>query len=164
MNHLISLLGIFAFVGIAYGLSVNRRAIRWVPVVWGIALQLIFGLLILRTTPGFVVFKFLGDVVSQFLSYSDAGAKFVFGDNFEEHYIAFKVLPTIIFFSSFITILYHYGILQRIVQVVAIVMMKTMKTSGSESLSAAANIFVGQSNNHQCNHKQRTLAPSPARA
>ncbi|MGB3760094.1 MAG: NupC/NupG family nucleoside CNT transporter [Rivularia sp. (in: cyanobacteria)] len=145
MMRIISLLGIFAFVGISYGLSVNRRAIRWVPVVWGIALQLIFGILILRTTPGFVVFKFLGDVVSQFLNYSDAGAKFVFGDNFEEHYIAFKVLPTIIFFSSFITILYHYGILQRIVQIVAGVMMKTMKTSGSESLSAAANIFVGQS-------------------
>ncbi|MEM7712786.1 MAG: NupC/NupG family nucleoside CNT transporter [Cyanobacteria bacterium P01_A01_bin.68] len=144
MNRLISILGIFVFVGISYTLSVNRRAIRWVPVVWGIALQLIFGILILKTKPGFVVFKFLGDVVNQFLNYSDTGAKFVFGDSFEQHYIAFKVLPTIVFFSSFITILYHYGILQRIVQVIATVMMKTMKTSGSESLSAAANIFVGQ--------------------
>ena len=144
MNRLISILGIFVFVGISYALSVNRRAIRWVPVVWGIALQLIFGVLILKTQPGFAVFKFLGDVVNQFLNYSDAGAKFVFGDSFEQHYIAFKVLPTIVFFSSFITILYHYGILQRIVQVIATVMIKTMKTSGSESLSAAANIFVGQ--------------------
>ncbi len=144
MERLISLLGIFVFVGICYFLSVNRRAIRWVTVVWGIALQLIFGVLILKTKPGFAVFKILGDIVSQFLNYSDTGAKFVFGDNFEEHYIAFKVLPTIIFFSSFITILYHYGILQRIVKVVATVMIKTMKTSGSESLSAAANIFVGQ--------------------
>ena len=144
MNRLISILGIFVFVGISYALSVNRRAIRWVPVVWGIALQLIFGVLILKTQPGFAVFKFLGDVVNQFLNYSDTGAKFVFGDSFEQHYIAFKVLPTIVFFSSFITILYHYGILQRIVQVIATVMMKTMKTSGSESLSAAANIFVGQ--------------------
>ena len=144
MERLISLLGIFVFVGISYSLSVNRRAIRWSPVLWGIGLQLIFGVLILKTQPGFVVFKFLGDVVNQFLNYSDVGAKFVFGDSFEEHYIAFKVLPTIIFFSSFITILYHYGILQRIVQIVAVVMMKTMKTSGSESLNAAANIFVGQ--------------------
>ncbi|MGD1909515.1 MAG: NupC/NupG family nucleoside CNT transporter [Rivularia sp. (in: cyanobacteria)] len=144
MNRLISILGIFVFVGISYALSVNRRAIRWVPVVWGIALQLIFGVLILKTQPGFAVFKFLGDVVNQFLNYSDTGAKFVFGDSVEQHYIAFKVLPTIVFFSSFITILYHYGILQRIVQVIATVMMKTMKTSGSESLSAAANIFVGQ--------------------
>ena len=144
MERLISVLGLFVFVGISYALSVNRRAIRWSPVLWGIALQLIFGVLILKTTPGFAVFKFLGDVVNRFLDFSDAGAKFVFGDNFEEHFIAFKVLPTIIFFSSFITILYHYGILQRIVRVVAVVMMKTMKTSGSESLSAAANIFVGQ--------------------
>ena len=144
MNRLISLIGIFAFVGISYTLSVNRRGIRWVPVLWGIGLQLILGVLILKTKPGFAVFKFLGDIVNQFLKYSDAGSKFVFGDNFEEHYIAFKVLPIIIFFSCFITILYHYGILQRIVQIVAGVMMKTMKTSGSESLSAAANIFVGQ--------------------
>lgn len=144
MERLVSVVGLFVFVGISYALSVNRRAIRWSPVLWGIALQLIFALLILKTAPGFAVFKFLGDVVSRFLDFSDAGAKFVFGDNFEEHFIAFKVLPTIIFFSSFITILYHYGILQRIVQVAAVVMMKTMKTSGSESLSAAANIFVGQ--------------------
>ncbi len=112
--------------------------------LWGIALQLIFALLILKTTAGFAVFKFLGDVVSQFLNFSDAGAKFVFGDNFEEHFVAFKVLPTIIFFSSFITVLYHYGILQQVVKGVAWLMMKTMGTSGAESLSCAANIFVGQ--------------------
>ncbi len=144
MERLISLLGLWVFVALSYGFSVKRSAVRWQPVLWGIALQLIFGLLILKTSLGFAAFKFLGDVVSQFLNFSDAGAKFVFGDNFEEHFLAFKVLPTIIFFSSFITVLYHYGILQRIVQVVAVVMMKTMKTSGSESLSAAANIFVGQ--------------------
>ncbi|CDN15814.1 MAG: NupC/NupG family nucleoside CNT transporter [Richelia sp.] len=144
VERLISLLGLFVFVGLSYALSVNRRAVRWQPVLWGIALQLIFGLLILKTKPGLIVFQFLGHLVSKFLNFSDAGAKFVFGDNFEEHFIAFKVLPTIIFFSSFITVLYHYGILQRLVQLVAVVMMKTMKTSGSESLSAAANIFVGQ--------------------
>jgi len=144
LERVISLLGIFVFVGLSYALSINRRAIRWQPVFWGIGLQLVLGILILRTTPGLMVFQFLGDVVSKFLNYSDAGAKFVFGDNFEEHFLAFKVLPTIIFFSAFITVLYHYGILQRIVQIVAVVMMRTMKTSGSESLSAAANIFVGQ--------------------
>jgi concentrative nucleoside transporter, CNT family len=100
--------------------------------------------LILKTAPGLAVFKFLGYLVTQFLNFSDAGAKFVFGDNFASHLIAFKVLPTIIFFSSFITLLYHYGILQRVVQVVAWGMMKTMKTSGAETLSCAANIFVGQ--------------------
>ena len=144
MERLISALGLVVFVGLAYAFSVNRRAVRWQPVLWGIALQLIFALLILRTAPGFVVFSFLGDVVGQFLNFSDAGASFVFGEKFEENFFAFKVLPTIIFFSSFISLLYHYGILQRVVQGVAWVMLKTLKTSGSESLSAAANIFVGQ--------------------
>lgn len=144
MERAISALGLVVFVGISYAFSINRRAIRWRLVLWGIALQLIFALLILKTTAGFAVFKFLGDVVSQFLNFSDAGAKFVFGDNFEEHFVAFKVLPTIIFFSSFITVLYHYGILQRVVKGVAWLMMKTMGTSGAESLSCAANIFVGQ--------------------
>jgi CNT family concentrative nucleoside transporter len=112
--------------------------------LWGIALQLIFAILILKTAPGLAVFKFLGDMVTQFLNFSDAGAKFIFGDNFAEHFIAFKVLPTIIFVSSFITILYYYGILQRVVQAVAWLMIKTMKTSGAETLSCAANIFIGQ--------------------
>jgi len=144
MERLISVFGLAVFVGLSYAFSVDRRAVKWSPVLWGIALQLIFAILILKTAPGLAVFKFLGDVVTQFLNFSDAGAKFIFGDNFAEHFLAFKVLPTIIFVSSFITILYHYGILQRVVQAVAWLMIKTMKTSGAETLSCAANIFVGQ--------------------
>lgn len=144
MERLISVFGLAVFVGLSYAFSVDRRAVKWPPVLWGIALQLIFAILILKTAPGLAVFKFLGDMVTQFLNFSDAGAKFIFGDNFAEHFIAFKVLPTIIFFSSFITILYHYGILQRVVQAVAWLMIKTMKTSGAETLSCAGNIFIGQ--------------------
>ncbi|MEG3930245.1 MULTISPECIES: NupC/NupG family nucleoside CNT transporter [unclassified Microcoleus] len=144
MERLISVFGLAVFVGLSYVFSVDRRAVKWPPVLWGIALQLIFAILILKTAPGLAVFKFLGDMVTQFLNFSDAGAKFIFGDNFAEHFIAFKVLPTIIFFSSFITLLYHYGILQRVVQAVAWLMIKTMKTSGAETLSCAANIFIGQ--------------------
>ena len=144
MERLISVFGLAVFVGLSYAFSVDRRAVKWQPVLWGIALQLIFAILILKTAPGLAVFKFLGDMVTQFLNFSDAGAKFIFGDNFAEHFIAFKVLPTIIFFSSFITLLYHYGILQRVVQAVAWLMIKTMKTSGAETLSCAANIFIGQ--------------------
>ncbi|MEG5015125.1 MULTISPECIES: NupC/NupG family nucleoside CNT transporter [unclassified Microcoleus] len=144
MERLISVFGLAVFVGLSYVFSVDRRAVKWPPVLWGIALQLIFAILILKTAPGLAVFKFLGDLVTQFLNFSDAGAKFIFGDNFAEHFIAFKVLPTIIFFSSFITILYHYGILQRVVQAVAWLMIKTMKTSGAETLSCAGNIFIGQ--------------------
>ena len=144
MERLISALGLVVFVGLAYALSVNRSAVRWSTVLWAIALQLIFAVFILKTTPGYALFSFLGDVVNKFLDFSDAGAKFVFGDKFQENFFAFKVLPTIIFFSSFITLLYHYGILQQVVKGVAWVMMKTLKTSGAESLSCAANIFVGQ--------------------
>ena len=144
MERVISLLGLITFVGIAYALSVNRQAIRWRTVLWGIGLQLFFALFILRTAPGLVLFKFLGDRVNNFLNFADVGSAFVFGENFQEHFFAFKILPTIIFFSACITLLYHYGILQRVVQGVAWVMMRTMKTSGAESLSSAANIFVGQ--------------------
>jgi concentrative nucleoside transporter, CNT family len=144
MERLVSLLGLLAFIAIAYGLSVNRSAIRWKPVLWGIALQIIFALLILRTTIGLSVFQFLGDVVTRFLDFSDAGASFVFGENFKDFFFAFKVLPTIIFFSAFISLLYHYNLLQRLVKVLAGVMVRFMGTSGSESLSCAANIFVGQ--------------------
>ena len=144
MERLVALLGLACFVGIAYLTSVNRSAIRWRPVLWGFALQIIFALLILRTAVGFSVFSWLGDRVSDFLNYSDAGAAFVFGENFQDFFFAFKVLPTIIFFSAFISLLYHYGVLQKAVGAIAWVMRRTMKTSGSETLSAAGNIFVGQ--------------------
>lgn len=145
MERLIALLGLGVFIAAAYGMSTNRQAIRWQPILWGIALQLVFALFIIRTPIGLVIFQFLGDVVTQFLNFSDAGASFVFGENFQDFFFAFKVLPTIIFFSAFINLLYFFGILQRVVQSFAWVMQRTMKTSGSESLSAAGNIFVGQS-------------------
>lgn len=144
MERLISLLGLIVFTGIAYAISVDRSAVRWKPVLWGMALQFLFAVLILRTSIGFSVFQFLGDRVTQFLNFSDEGAKFIFGDNFQDFYFAFKVLPTIIFFSAFISLLYHYGILQQVVRGIAWLMMRTLGTSGSESLSAAGNIFVGQ--------------------
>ena len=140
----ISLLGLLVFIGISYLASNNRKSIPWNTVLWGIALQLILGVLILKTTTGLAVFQFLGSLIQQFLNFSDQGAKLVFGDGFEEHFIAFKILPTIIFFSAFISLLYHYQILPRIVAIMGWVMMKTMKTSGAESLCCAANIFVGQ--------------------
>ena len=142
--RLISLLGLFVFIGIGYLSSNNRRLIPWNTVLWGIALQLILGVLLLKTAIGLRAFQFLGLVAEQLLNFSDAGAKLLFGDGFEEHFIAFKVLPTLIFFSAFISLLYHYNVLPRIVSILGWVMMKTMKTSGAESLSCAANIFVGQ--------------------
>ncbi|MFN6463980.1 MAG: NupC/NupG family nucleoside CNT transporter [Nostoc sp. DedVER02] len=143
MERAISALGILVFIGISYAFSVNRQAVRWRIVAWGLGLEFALALVILRTPWGLNVFKFLGDFVSNFLAFSDVGAKFVFGENFKDHFFAFQVLPTIIFFSAFISVLYYYGILQRVVNVMAWVMIKTLKTSGSESLSCAGNIFLG---------------------
>ena len=173
MEKLISLIGIPIQIGICYALSTNRKKIDWKLVGWGITLQLIFAVLILKTPQGEALFGWLNDAVVRMLSFSTDGARFIFGEmvNFvvpvnvgdasaapelaqnistlkltatTGAYFAFNVLPTIIFFSSFMAILYHLGIMQRLVYYVAMVMQKTMKTSGAESLSAAANIFVGQ--------------------
>ena len=144
MERAISLLGLVVFLGLGYAFSSNRAAIRWSTVLWGIGLQLILAIFILKTAIGLALFQFLGNFVIKFLDFSDTGAQFVFGENFKEHFFAFKILPTIIFFSSFISILYHYGILPRLVQTVSWIMMHTMKTSGAESFSCASNIFVGQ--------------------
>lgn len=145
MERLIAVLGLGVFVGLAYLFSANRKAILWRPVLWGLSLQLFFALMILKTPFGFAVFEWLGNIVSGFLDYSDAGASFVFGENFTDFFFAFKVLPTIIFFSSFIGVCYHYGLLQKLIKWLALAMVKTMRTSGSETMTAAANIFVGQS-------------------
>jgi len=144
IERIASFAGLFAMIGIAWALSVDRRAIRWRTVVVGTALQVVFALVILRTEVGRQVFDWIGTVITRFLDFTDAGASFVFGEKFKEFYFAFKVLPTIIFFSSFITILYYLGILQWIVRKFAMIMVRFMGTSGTESLSASANIFVGQ--------------------
>ncbi|MGK7886417.1 MAG: NupC/NupG family nucleoside CNT transporter [Crocosphaera sp.] len=143
MERLISLLGIIVFLGFAYLVSYNRLAIRWNTVAWGLGLQFILGIFILKTAFGLAIFEWLGNTVRTFLDYSDVGAKFVFGETFQDHFIAFKVLPTIIFFASFIAILYHYKILPRIISTISWIMIRTMKTSGAETLSCASNIFVG---------------------
>ncbi len=144
MEQIVSVLGLFSMLAIAWLLSVDRKAIKWRPVIGGTLLQVVFALLILRTEWGRLAFDSIGAVITRFLDFTDTGASFVFGEKFKEFYFAFKVLPTIIFFSSFITILYYFGVLQWIVKIFAKVMIRAMGTSGSESLSASANIFVGQ--------------------
>ncbi len=137
-------LGLVLFMGLAWALSLERKHIPWRTVLTGIALQFTFALVILKTPGGKAFFLAASDAVKHFLDYTDAGARFIFGAGFEEHYFAFKVLSTIIFFSSFISVMYYLGVLQRLVGLFARVMQRLMGTSGAESLSAAANIFVGQ--------------------
>ncbi|MCD6311343.1 MAG: hypothetical protein J7M11_02680 [Elusimicrobia bacterium] len=152
--RLLSFFGIFVLIMISYAMSVDRKHISWRPVLWGIALQLIFGLIVLSDTVGYFFFTLVDSSVNILLSFSEEGAAFVFGKLAygpgdvrglnEGMFFFFSVLPTIIFFSSLMTILYHLGVMQFIVEKISHVMRKTMKTSGSETLSAAANIFVGQ--------------------
>nr|WP_283753841.1 NupC/NupG family nucleoside CNT transporter [Roseofilum acuticapitatum] len=146
MERIISLLGLGFFVAFAYGISVNRAAVRWRVVAMGLGLQFVLAVLILKVPFGLALFRFLGDRIQTFLEFSDVGSEFVFSSqlvNNEVYIFAFRVLPTVIFFSAFISVLYYYGILPRMVQAIARLMQYTLKTSGSETLTAAANIFVG---------------------
>lgn len=132
-------------------LSENRRQFPWRTVLWGIGLQFFLALFVLKFPLGVRALEWFANLVTQFLSLSKYGAEFLFGNLVKPEYIqsfgfqfAFLVLPTVIFFSSFMAVLYHFKLMQPIIEVVARIMMKTMKTSGAETLSSAANIFIGQ--------------------
>ena len=152
MQRLIGFLGIAAILGIAYLMSNNRKAINYRIVYWGLGLQITFAIFILATPIGKPVFMFLDKAINKLLSFSDEGAEFLFGalaispgqENSLGFFFAFQILPTIIFFSAFMAILYHIGLMQFVVKHIARAMQKTMGTSGSETLSASGNIFVGQ--------------------
>jgi len=144
MERLISFAGLFVMIGIAYGLSTDKKSVKWKLVGTGVGLQLLFGVLILKTGPGRSVFDFARRVFANIMSYSDDGARFMFGDKFQDHFFAFSVLPTIIFVSSIMAVLFHLGIIQKVVKGMAWVMVRIMDVSGSESLAASANVFVGQ--------------------
>ena len=160
MDILRGVLGTIVLVGIGYLLSVNRKNIDWMLVIKGLALQLILGLAILQVPFIYAVFDSIAEFFIKILEFTEAGANFVLGawpdylivenaanDNtpFVIGYVfAFKVLPTIVFFAAFSSLLYYLGVLQKIVYVLAWVMSKFMHMSGAESLAAAANVFIGQ--------------------
>ena len=144
MERLVSLVGLFAMVGLAWLLSDHKRRFRLRLVLGGVGLQLVFALLILKTGPGRAVFEQIGQGFSVLLGYVDAGSEFVFGPRFREFYFAFKVLPTIVFFSSLMAVMYYLRVMQLIVVAFGRLMQKTLGTTGPESLAAAANVFLGQ--------------------
>lgn len=144
-SNLISLSGMVFFILFFYIFSYNPARVNWRPVFWGLILQFYFALAILRWDPGYRAFRWLGDRVSEFLAYTDEGSKFVFGDVYQEHFFAFKVLTVIVFFSSFISVLYYLGVMQFLIRNIARFMAAVMGTSPAESLNAAGNIFIGQS-------------------
>jgi CNT family concentrative nucleoside transporter len=149
MGRLTGILGILTMLGLAFLFSTNRRAIRGKTVAWGLALQFAFAVFVLKVEVGRAIFQKAGDVVNRLLSYSSYGSQFVFGDLGKPgghlgFYIAFQVLPTVIFIAAFFAILYHYGIMQFVVRQAARVMTRFMGASGAESLNVAASIFMGQ--------------------
>ncbi len=143
------LLGIVAILAIAIALSHNRRAIRWRVVAWGLGLQLLFAIFVLRIPIGQQLFRALGSFVTSILSFSYVGSQFVFGELGKPNsslgvIFAFQLLPAIIFVSALFAIMYYLGIMQLVVRAFAILMSRVMGASGAESLNVAASIFMGQ--------------------
>lgn len=142
-------IGLGFLILMGYLLSSNRRRIDWNLVGTGLLLQLVFALLVLKVDRVAQSFDWLSQQVVTFLNFSEKGAEFLFGGlvNNQETFgyiFAFKVLPTVVFFSAFTSVLYYFGIIQRVIKGFAWVMSRTMRLSGAESLAAAANIFIGQ--------------------
>jgi CNT family concentrative nucleoside transporter len=156
MLKLTSAFGIIVLIAVAWALSEDRRRFPWRPVLWGVALQFVFGALILRTRGGEQVFLWAQDLVVKFIAFADEGTGLVFGPLAKQPLmgqsfgpgnavvLAIVVSGTIILVSTLSALLYHWGILQLVVRGMASVMRRVMGTSGSETLSAAANIFMGQ--------------------
>ena len=163
-----SLVGLLLLVALCWALSRDRKAIHWRVVLWGVGLQVLFGMLVLLTPLGTAFFSGVNDLLLNVMHFAEVGAKFLFGDLVFNNvpvgagaaggnapiaagelvartgaYFAFHVLPTIIFFSSLMAVLYHLRLMQKVVHGVAWVMQRTMGTSGAETLATAGGIFVG---------------------
>jgi concentrative nucleoside transporter, CNT family len=167
-ERLVGILGIATMLAIAVAISYDRRRINWRLVATGLGLQVVFGLIVLKTGPGRAFFDAVGGVVTGLLAFQEQGARFVFGNLVGFNvpvglpgaggaldtsgglvantgaYFAFNVLPTIIFFSALMSVLYYLNIMQLLVKGIAWVMQKSLGTSGAETLSASGNIFLGQ--------------------
>jgi CNT family concentrative nucleoside transporter len=147
--------GVLCFLGIVAALSANLRAVNWRTMGWGFASQILLALFVIKG-PGYALFDAIGFVVKKFLVFTQAGSQFVFGNLANPEAMnklfppnggfvfAFAALPTVIFVASFFTVLYHIRVLQFIVRVLAKAMMYLLQTSGAETLSVTANIFMGQ--------------------
>jgi concentrative nucleoside transporter, CNT family len=161
-DRLMGVVGVATMIGIAWLLSNDRKRINWRLVASGIGLQAVFGVIVLKTGAGRAAFAYVGDLITRLIGFQEQGARFVFGNLVQSAvpvsgegaapglvaetgaFFAFNVLPTIIFFSALMSVMYYLGIMQLIVRGLASVMQKTLRTSGAETLSASGNIFLGQ--------------------
>jgi len=151
MEQFTGVIGVIVLLGIAYLLSNDRKMIDTNIIIWGLGLQISFAFIILKTPLGEYIFTYLNNIIIKIISFADAGSDFLFTSFIPEvgYHVAFinfafRALPVIIFFSSLIAVTYYFGIIQFIIKKIAFIMEKTMKTSGAETLSVSANIFVGQ--------------------
>jgi len=144
--RLVSLMGLFALMALAWLAGTRSRVIPWRVVLWGLALQVGFALFVLRTPWGMTFFQAVNEGANTLLGYAYQGLSFVFGRLVTESppVLAFGPLAAIIFFAALMSVLYHLRIMQAIIWAFDVAMRRTMRTSGAETLSAAANIFVGQ--------------------
>ncbi len=157
------LVGLIVILAVAYACSTNRRAIDRRTVAWGLSLQVLFALIVLKTAAGQALFQRLGALINRLLDFAFVGSSFVFGplgdreawprimravlgDEGARYAVvfAFQVLPTIIYIAALFAILYYFGVMQVIVRLFAIMMRRVMRASGAESLNVAASIFMGQ--------------------
>jgi CNT family concentrative nucleoside transporter len=148
LGRFTGLLGLIVFISLAYIFSTNRRAIRWKTVAWGLGLQIVFAFAVIKWNYGQTILSSVSGVITGLLGHAADGSGLVFGylgiPSNPLSVFAFAVLPTIIFVSAFFAILYHIGLMQQIIKVVAWIMQRTMETSGAESTNVAASIFMGQ--------------------
>ncbi len=170
LARLMGFVGMGTMICLAWLMSTNRKRVSWSLVAKGVCLQVLFGLLVLKTPAGRALFELANGVFLQLLGFTEQGAAFLFGNLVHDNVpvgipvgspnetatiasgefwantgasFAFSVLPTIIFFASLVSVLYYLGIMERIVKGIAWVMFRTMRTSGAETLSVAGNIFIG---------------------
>jgi len=149
MGHYTGILGLLTMLGLAFAFSTNRRAIRGKTVAWGLGLQIVFAIFVLRVDFGRRLFQIFGDAANRVLAYSFVGSQFLFGDLGKQNshigfIFAFQVLPVVIFICALFAILYHFGIMQFVIRIAAWGMTRIMGASGAESLNVAASIFMGQ--------------------
>jgi len=151
IHHATAVAGFIVFAGIAWLLSTNRRKIAWKTIAWGVGLQLLIGLIVFRLPVSHRIFLWLNDAVLVLLNASKSGSVFLFGplaaspgeSGSVGFILVFQVLPVVIFFAAFTSVLYHLRVLQIVVRLFAKLFHRTMRISGAESLCGAANIFVG---------------------
>ncbi|GAU92803.1 hypothetical protein RvY_04838-2 [Ramazzottius varieornatus] len=138
-----SLAGIFGLLGFGLLISKHPSRVPWYTVIWGIAIQIIFALIILRWDAGRSMFEWFGDIFDSLIDFTNAGSEFVFGKSYKDHFFAFGVMPVVVFFGFIIAALYYWGAMQFLIMKIGWLLYVVMGTSACESFCAAANIFVG---------------------